>query len=137
MIRVKPSEPFLRHSDGTDIPKNRTTKSLRKPYFIVFTMLFNARHFPCIFPNPRPSPSHTALDPLGHPPFDLSSSSFLLLKWENDGRTMGELRTKERKKSDRIHIGHRAGKRNKTVIIRLSIPHVTALPLNGFCRRTA
>ncbi len=137
MIRVKPSEPFLRHSDGTDIPKNRTTKSLRKPYFIVFTMLFNARHFPCIFPNPRPSPYRTAHGPLGHPLFDLRSTSVLLLKWENDGRTMGELRTKERKKSDQIHIGHRAGKRNNTVIIRLSIPHVTALPLNGFCRRTA
>ena len=55
----------------------------------------------------------------------------MLLKWANDGRTMGELRNKERRKSDRAYIGHRAGKQNKTVILCLSISHVSALLLNG------
>ena len=59
------------------------------------------------------------------------STSVLLLKWENDGRTMGELRTKERKKSGRIYIGHRDGNQNKTVIISLSISRVSALLLNS------
>ena len=61
-----------------------------------------------------------ALGPLIHPPFDLRSTSFLLLKWENDGRTMGELRTKERRKNDRVYIGHQDGKQNRMVIISLS-----------------
>ena len=69
--------------------------------------LFNAPPFPRIFPNLRPSPFCPALGSFFHPSIPLSSSSVLLLKWENDGRTMGELRTKKRKKSSRIHIGHR------------------------------
>ncbi len=65
------------------------------------------------------------------PSFDLSSSSFLLLKWENDGRTMGELRTKERRKCNRTYIGLRGGQQNKTVIISLSVSHVSALLLES------
>ena len=30
---------------------------------------------------------------------------------------MGELRTKERRKNDRVYIGHQDGKQNRTVII--------------------
>jgi hypothetical protein len=48
---------------------------------------------------------------------------------------MGELRTKERRKSGRAYIGHHDGKQNKTVIISLPIPHVSVLLLNGFGRR--
>ena len=90
-----------------------------------------------ILPNLHPSPFCTALGPLFLPPYDLSSSSFILLKWENDGRTMGELRTKERRKSDRTYIDHQDGKQDKTVIISLSTSYVTILPLNGLHWRTA
>ena len=61
-------------------------------------------------PNLYPRPFRIALGSLGHPPFDLRSTPVLLLKWENDGRTMGELRNKERWKSGRAYIGHRDGK---------------------------
>ena len=79
----------------------------------LLSSLFNAYHFPQILPNLRPSPFRTALGSLVPSPFDLRSTSVLLLKWENDGRTMGELRTKERWKSGRTHIGHRDGNQNK------------------------
>ena len=68
-------------------------------------------------------------------PLYLSSPSEMGERWENDGRTMGELRTKEWRESGRAYIGRRGGKQNKTVIISLSIPHVTALPLNGSRQR--
>ena len=87
----------------------------------------------CPFPRVslmHPSPFRTALGSLFHTPSSLSSSPVLLLKWENDGRTMGELRTKERRKSSRAHIGHQDGKEDMTVIISLSILHVSVLPLN-------
>jgi hypothetical protein len=44
---------------------------------------------------------------------------------------MGELRNKERRKRGRVYIGHRDGKQDKTVIISLSISHVTVLLLNS------
>ena len=48
---------------------------------------------------------------------------------------MGELRTKERGNNDRAYIGLRDGKQDKTVIVSLSISHVSALLLNGLCWR--
>ena len=48
---------------------------------------------------------------------------------------MGELRATKRKKNSRINIGHRDGNQNKTVIISLSISHVSILLLNGICWR--
>jgi hypothetical protein len=77
----------------------------------------------------------TALGSLFHPPFDFRYTSVLLLKWENDGRTMGELKNKERRKNDRAYVGHQAGKKDKTVIISFFISHVSALLLNDLWRR--
>ena len=103
----------------------------------ISSSLFNTRPFQRISPNLCPSPFRTALGSFFPPPCGLCSTSVLLLKWENDGRTIGELRNKGRRKNDRIYIGHRAGKQNKTVIIKLSISHVSALLLNGLRRRSA
>jgi hypothetical protein len=79
----------------------------------------------------------TVLGSLFHPPFALHSSSVLLQKWENDGRTMGELRAKERRKRGQAYIGHRNGKQNKTVIISLSISLVSDLLLSSLGQRSA
>ena len=91
------------------------------------SFLFNVCHFPRILPNLRLISFRTAFGSLLHPPFDLSSSSVLLLKWENDGRTMGELRNEERRKRGRTPASHQDEKLNKTVIIILSVSQISAL----------
>ena len=60
--------------------------------------------------SPQPAPKALsrcpwlALPSTLRPPFYLSSPSVMGERWENDGRTMGELRTKERWKRVRVSI---------------------------------